>query len=45
MGKRKISLLSLPITSKDLSPSGTELHISAGDNAYPVLLAVLANVV
>ena len=35
-----ISLLDIPITNKNAQ--GSELHVSLGDNAYPVLLAALA---
>lgn len=35
-----ISLLGMPITQRDTQKN--ELHVSVGNNAYPVLLAVLA---
>jgi len=38
--QKVISLLGVPITQRNIQ--GNQLHISLGDNAYPVLLGVLA---
>jgi hypothetical protein len=37
-----VSVLGVPVTSSFVGGSGNELHVSAGDDAYPVLLAVIA---